>query len=136
MFHVLVPYPSFPLLLTEKSLGKNSLKVSLGRVPRDAGTPNGLWGTTILMCRRAADSLVIAQIYVNDDGTQTGLTKYAWATERKASMQALIDKHEKWPDIVHEPNGLSFNCADPECAADDGVENMRVCVQRRAHRRR
>jgi hypothetical protein len=44
-------------------------------------------------------------------------------------MQALIDDTKKWPKIVGDKgSGLSFNCADPECAADDGVENMSACL--------
>jgi hypothetical protein len=77
------------------------------------------------MRRRGAGSLVIMQIYVGNG--QVALTKHAWATQRQESMQVLIDRIQKWPDVVHEDYGLSFNCADPECSADNGVENMDPC---------
>ena len=95
-------------------------------MPRDAGTPKELYGQFIRMRRRDAGSLVITRIFVGNN--QVALTKYAWATKRKESMQVLINRIEKWPDVVGEDYGLSFNCADPECAADDGVENMSACL--------
>ena len=94
-------------------------------MPRDAGTPKELYGQFIRMRRRDAGSLVITQIFVGND--QVALTQYPWATKRKESMQVLINRIEKWPNVVREDYGLSFNCADPECAADDGVENMDPC---------
>ena len=96
-------------------------------MPRDAGTPKDLWGKFIRMRRLGKGSLVISQIFVLVGTEQVGLAKYAWSTKRRASMQALIDDTKKWPDVVHEDNGLLFSCADPECAAADGVENMAPC---------
>ena len=96
-------------------------------MPRDTDTPKRLWGQLIHM-RGNRDSLIITQIFVIEDGMQVALTKYPWASARKASMQALIDDTKKWPKIVGKGSGLSFNCADPECAADDGVENMSACL--------
>ncbi len=126
-FNLALPF-LLPFLIIDTSLaGKARLQVSLGLVPRDADTPKRLWGKLILM-RGDHDSLIIKQIFVWEDGKQVALTKYPWAPARRASMQALIDDTKKWPKIVGDKgSGLSFNCADPECAADDGVENMNPC---------
>jgi hypothetical protein len=97
-------------------------------VPRDTDTPKHLWGKLIHM-QGNLDSLVITQIFVIEDGKKVALTKYPWAPARKASMQVLINDTKKWPKIVGDKgSGLSFNCANPECAADDGVENMDACM--------
>lgn len=100
-------------------------------MPR-AGTPKSLWGKAIHMRRMNKDTLNISTLYVLDgvgvNTKQVTVTKYGWAPARMGSMQTLINTTGKWPNIVgDEKSGLHFSCGDPECAADDGVEDMSAC---------